>query len=293
MPLHAQLLQFLFSGLTSGSIIALIAVGFVTVYNVTGVLNFSQGEFAMLGALLSVTLYRAGLPVPLAMLLATLAVMVLGGVFERVAIRPVRQGSVVTLIIITIGVSIILRGAALLLWGADPLTLPAFTAGPALAVGGASLVRQSLWVLGATLLVMGLLYLFMNRTVMGTALRACVINPTAARLVGIAPQKMAAYTFAITAGLGAVGGIVVTPITGATYSMGLMLGLKAFVAAVLGGLTSAPAAVAGGLLVGVLEAMAAGLISSGYKDAITFMLLLLILLARPQGIGGALSGRRV
>lgn len=293
MPLHSQLLQFLFGGLTAGSIFALVAVGFVTTFNVTGVLNFSQGEFAMLGAMFAITFHKAGLPVWLALILAVLICVVAGGLFERLAIRPARNASVVTLIIITIGVSIVLRGAALLIWGADPLSLPAFTAGPALAVLGASMVRQSLWVMGIALVLMVVLYLFFTYTVTGVALRACVVNRTAARLMGIRPERMSLLTFAISAGLGAVGGIAITPITGATYSMGLMLGLKAFVAAVLGGMTNIPATVAGGLLVGLLESFSAGLISSGYKDAITFALLLLILVARPGGLFGTLKSSRV
>lgn len=293
MPVHAQLLQFLLSGLTIGSIIALMAVGFVTIHNVTGVLNFAQGEFAMVGAMVAITLYRAGLAVPESVLLAIMAAMLLGAIVERLAIAPARSSSPVILIIITLGVSGVLRGLALLIWGADPIPFPPFTPGPPLEILGAYLQRQSLWVIGLTLGLMAILYLFFQKTIAGAALRACVINPTAARLMGISPARMALLTFALSAGLGAAGGIVITPITGATYNMGIMLGLKSFVAAVLGGMHSIPGAVMGGFLVGLLEAFSAGLISSGYKDAITFLLLLVILLRRPAILGGMALGRRV
>lgn len=293
MALHSQLLQFLFSGLTSGSIIALVAVGFVTIFNVTGVLNFAQGEFAMVGAMLAVSLTRAGLPLPVAGLGAVLGTMAVGAVMERAAIHPARRHAPVTRIIITIGVAISVRGAALLIWGADPLALPPFSAGPPLFLLGASLVRQSLWVMGLALALMAFLYLFFARTMVGIALRACTINRLAARIMGIRPERMSLLTFALSAGLGAVAGVAITPITGAVYDMGLMLGLKAFVAAVLGGIHNVPAVIAGSLLVGVLEAMAAGLISSGYKDAITFLLLLVILVVRPSGLWGAVQGKRV
>lgn len=284
METHSFLLQLFFSGITAGSIYALVAVGFVTIYNVTGVLNFAQGEFAMIGAMITVTLVRAGMHVGVAAPLAVLLAIVIGAGYERLAIHPARHSHIVTLIIITIAVSIALRGAALLVWGADPLTLKAFTAGPPLRIWGASLVRQSLWVMGITAVLMYALYLFFTRTVVGTALRACVINRLAARLMGIVPERMSLLTFAIASGLGAIAGITMTPITGATYDMGILLGLKSFVAAVIGNLSSVPAAAAGALLIGVLEAFTAGLISSGYRDAITFVLLLVILIARHGGV---------
>lgn len=293
MALHAQLLQFLFSGLTAGSIYALVAVGFVTLFNVTGILNFAQGEFSTIGALTAISLVGAGLALPVAALFAILITMGVGMLCDRLAIYPLRRSPVVTQKIVTIGLSMILRGMCLLVWGADPLPLPPFTAGPPVPVLGASLLRQSLWVMALTLVLMVLAYLFFHHTVLGTALRACVVNRLAARLVGVSPERMSLITFALAACLGAAGGIVIAPITGATYDMGLMLGLKAFVAAVLGGLTNVPAAVLGGLLIGVLEAMTAGLVSSAYKDAITFALLLVILVVRPSGLLGAPEGKRV
>lgn len=293
MDFSSQLLQYLLSGLTLGSFYALVALGFVLIYSVTGIINFAQGEFVMLGAMLSVTLLKTGVPLIPAILGAILIVMVIGGGVEFLAIRTAKRASPVTLIIITIGLSIVIRGAALLIWGTNPYNFPAFSSGPPIVLAGATLMPQSLWVMGVTLFVVVMMYFFLEWTFWGKALRACVVNQLAARLMGISPRKMAFLSFAVSAGLGAVGGIVLAPITFATYDMGLLLGLKGFIAAVLGGLTSAPGAVLGGLILGVLESLGAGLVSSGYKDAIAFVILLIVLLIKPSGLLGSSTGKRV
>lgn len=286
MDLGSQILQYVLSGLVLGGIYALIAVGFVTIYNVTGILNLAQGEFVMLGALLSVTLVKLQVPLFLAVVMSVLAVSLVGTLMERSAIYPARQASVITLIIITIGVGIALRGVALIIWGTESYTLPPFSKGPPVFILGAVLVPQAFWVLGITLLMVIAMYLFFDRTLVGIALKACMVNRLAARLMGISPSVMSCLSFTLSAGLGAIAGIAIAPITMATYHMGLMLGLKGFVAAVLGGLTSAPGAVAGGLLLGVMESLGAGLVSSGYKDAFAFLILLVVLLARHGGTAG-------
>jgi branched-chain amino acid transport system permease protein len=276
----SQLLQYALSGVVVGGIYALVGLGFVIVYSVTRVINFAQGEFAMLGALLAVTLVGQGAPMPVAFMLATLAGAAVGALLERAAIRPARRSSALTLIIVTIGASIALRGVALLGWGTDPFALRAFSAGPPLTVRGAVIVRQGLWVLGVALVIFAALWAFFTRTYLGKALQACAINPRGARLMGISVDRMRLLAFALAGGLGAAAGIVIAPITYATYDMGLMLGLKGFVAAVLGGLVSPPGAILGGFLLGVVEALAAGLVSSGYKDAVAFLILILVCLAQ-------------
>ncbi len=287
------MLQLILSGLTVGSIYALAAVGFAVIYNVTGVINFAQGEFAMLGAMLAAACVRGGLPLPAAFVLAVLAVTVVGAVLQRFAIHPARNFEPLAIISITVGISIALRGIAVLLWGTESYTFPQFTTGAAVRLGGASLTRQSFWVMGLSAVAfLGLLYFF-NHTVTGTAVRACVDNPLAARLMGIRPQRIALLSWALSAALGALAGVVIAPITFATYDMGLMLGLKSFVAALLGGLTNAPAAIAGGLLLGVTESLGAGLISSGYRDAISFLILLLVLWVRPSGLFPRAAAQRV
>lgn len=293
MSLGTDLLQYLFTGLTLGGIYALIALGFVTIFSVTGILNFTQGEFTMLGALLAVSLLEAGLPLWLAALLAVLLGVGFGALLERVAIAPAHRASPMTLVIITIGASIALRGIALLIWGTSPYMLPAFSAGAPLMLGGAVITRQSLWVLGIALAVVAAFFHFFQRTVTGLALRACMINKQAARLMGIRPQRMSLLIFALAGGVGALAGVSITPITTATYDMGLMLGLKGFVAAILGGLTNPAGAVLGGFVLGVLEAVGGGLMPSGYKDVLVFLVLLLVLYVRPTGLLGAGGTKRV
>lgn len=293
MTLTGELMQYLFTGLTLGSIYALIAVGFATIYTVTGHINFTQGEFVMLGALLTAGMVKGGTALWLAVPAAVLLVGFLGAVFERVVIYPARRASVVTVIIITIGASVALRGAALLIWGTRSYPLPAFSSGGPLHFLGATINLQVIWVLALSLVAVSLLFLFFERTVTGKALKACAINRLAASLMGISPQRMSLICFTASAMLAALAGVVITPITTATYDMGLMLGLKGFVAAVLGGLNNVTGAVLGGILLGVLEALGAGLISSGYKDAIAFFVLLLVLLKKPSGLLGKPESNRV
>jgi branched-chain amino acid transport system permease protein len=287
-----QIVQLVLVGLTQGAIYALIALGFVTIYNVTGIINFAQGEFAMLGAMFMVSITAWGLPMPAAFVLAVLAVVVVGGGMERLAIHPARRASVVTLIIITIGADIVLRGLALLVWGTDPFPLAAFSTGPPLRIAGAFMTRQAVWILGATAVTLAALYAFFEYTYLGKVVRACAINRLSAQLSGISPQRMSLLAFCLAAALGAIGGIVMAPLTLVSYDMGLYLGLRGFVAAIMGGLVSAPGAVAGALLLGVLESLAAGLLKAAYKEAIAFLVLFLILLVRPQGLFARAVGSR-
>lgn len=293
MEFQEQIIQLIFSGLTIGSIYALIATGFVITYNITGVLNFAQGEFAMLGAMISISLVSAGMPQIPAFILTILCVFLIGTLFERVAIHPARRSKGSTMIIITIGVAIAVRGIALLIWGTDPKILPPFTEGKPLNILGAVIQLQSLWAIGVTLISLFFMYVFFERTYMGKAVTACVVNRFAAQLMGIRPEKMSLIAISVSAALGAIGGIVIAPISGATYEMGLMLGMKAFIAAVIGGLTNAPAAIVGALIVGLLEAFTEGLWSSGYKDLIIFGVLLLVLFFLPNGLFAKMSGKRV
>ncbi len=278
--------QLTLSGISTGGIYALIALGFVTIYTVTGIINFAQGEFAMLGAMLAVS-YQKTMPLPIAAVAAVLTVTLLGLALERVVIHSARKSTAVTLIIITIGVDIALRGLALLIWGTTPYALPSFSPGPPVLLWGAVLSRQRIWVVGVTLVILVGLWFFLEHTMLGKAVRACAINPKAADLMGISPERMSFLSFGLSAGLGAVAGIVIAPLTLVSYNIGLTLGLKGFVVAVMGGLVNAPAAVAGGLLLGLLESWGAGLLSSGFKDAIAFILLFIILFLKPAGLFGS------
>nr|WP_106781549.1 branched-chain amino acid ABC transporter permease [Lysinibacillus timonensis] len=293
MEVLSQMLQLLFSGLTLGAIYALIAVGFVVIYNVTGILNFAQGEFAMLGALISISLINMNVPLFIAIILSIIIVAAIGGIFERTAIHTARKSSVTTLIIITIGVSIALRGLAILIWGTQVHTLPPFTDNTPITFLDAVLLPQNIWAVGITIIILILMMYFFNNTFVGKSLTACVVNPFAARLMGINPEKMSLLAVIVSAGIGALAGTVIAPISGATYDMGMMLGIKAFVAAVIGGLTNAPAAIAGAFLIGIIEAFTEGLWSSGLKDVVVFSFLLLILFIKPEGLFAKASGKRV
>ncbi len=301
MSVEAQILQFLLSGITVGSIYALIALGFVTIYNVTGIINFAQGEFAVYGAFLAITVFQnirlvsgnvqlaLEWPLPLAALFGVVVTTMLGVLLYRAGIQPAKKASVLSMIIVTIGAAFVLRGAALLIWGTDPFRLPAFTEGTPLKLFGAILTRQSVWVIGVTVILLVLLYWFFNYTLMGKTLRACADNPKAALLMGISPRKMSLVAFAISAATSAIAGIVIVPSTFMTYDRGLTLSLKGFVAAIVGGLTNPAGAVLGGVSLGVLESFGAGYLSSGYKDAVTFIVLFTVLAVR---LGGLLRRRR-
>lgn len=288
----ATFLQFVFSGLTVGAIYALVALGFTLIYNASGVINFAQGEFVMLGGMLAALFTHMGLPIPVVMALAVLLPAVVGVLVEKLAIEPVKDAATITLIIITLGVSLIIRGVVQVVLGKGTHSIPAFSGDQPIAILGATLTPQSLWVLGGTGIVVLMLWYFFSRTLSGKAMLATSHNRIAAQLVGINTDWVLFMSFALAAGLGALGGILVTPITFTSFDVGIMLGLKGFVAAVLGGLGSGLGAVIGGLLVGLIESTAAGYLSSAYKDAIPFVLILFILFFMPRGLlGGKVTDR--
>ncbi|NLO08016.1 MAG: branched-chain amino acid ABC transporter permease [candidate division WS1 bacterium] len=286
-----QVWQFFLSGLTTGGTYALIALGFSLIYNATGVINFAQGEFVMLGGMIAAASMAAwDLPLWLAALIAIAITTVVGLVLDRAAIRPARYAPHVVLIIITIGASIFIRGTASIIWGPDERPVQAFSGEAPIVMLGAAITPQSLWVLGATLVSAVAMWLIFEYTVVGKAMRACAINAHAAQLCGIELSRMVSWSFGLAAAIGAVAGIVLAPITMAQYNIGTMLGLKGFVAAIIGGMGNSLGAIVGGLVLGVLEALGAGLISSQYKDAIAFIILIIVLLVRPSGILGREGG---
>ncbi|HEY5790641.1 MAG TPA: branched-chain amino acid ABC transporter permease [Gammaproteobacteria bacterium] len=287
------ILQFLITGITVGATYALVGLGFAIIYNASDVVNFAQGEFVMLGAMSTVALLASGLPYPLAIVGAVLAVTCVGLVLQKFAIEPARGASVVATIIITIGAAIFLRGAALLLWGKDFHSLPHFSGETPLHLGTATVLPQNLWVMGLTAALVLAVRWFFDRTLMGKAVLACASNRVAAQLMGINVRLMMLFSYGLSAFLGAVAGILIAPIAFTSYDAGIMLGLKGFSAAILGGMGSSMGAVAGGLLLGVLESLGAGLISSGYKDALAFLVILLVLFFRPSGLFGKRAVDRV
>lgn len=289
----AQFAQYLLTGLTVGAVYALVALGFSIIYNASEVINFAQGEFVMIGGMCSVSLVQFGLPLPAAVVLATAAAALLGLLLEKFAVEPARGASVVTLIIITIGASILLRGLATLVWDKNIHALKPFSGETPIQIAGATILPQSLWVLGVTFAIVALLSWFFGRTLLGKALLATSHNRLAAQLVGISVRHVLLLSFGLSAALGAVAGILIAPITFTSWDVGVMLGLKGFAAAILGGLGSGPGAVLGGVALGIAESMSAGYLSSAYKDAIAFVILLVVLVFAPNGLLGRRRSERV
>jgi len=291
--MNDYILQFLISGITVGSIYALVGLGFTIIYNASDVVNFAQGEFVMIGAMSAVTFSTAGVPLILSIIMAMIVTVFVGFALNQFAIKPAKGASVVTTIIITIGASIFLRGAALLIWGKDFYSLPAFSGEQPIHIGNATILPQNLWVMAMTIVLVSAVLLFFKYTLLGKAVLACSCNRTAAQLVGINVGKMMLLSYGISAMLGALAGVLIVPITFSSYDAGIMLGLKGFSAAILGGIGNPVGAVVGGLLLGVLESLGAGFISSGYKDAIAFAIILLVLFVRPSGLLGHAVQERV
>lgn len=291
--MDGQWLQFLASGLTAGSIYALVALGFSIIFNASRVINFAQGEFVMIGGMSAVSLIATGMPMPVAIVGAVLIAGVVGLLLERFAVGRARKADVVTLIIITIGASIFLRGLAQLVWDKRIHALPPLTGDRPIEFFGATLLPQSLWVIGVTIAIVAVLFWFFNRTLLGKAMLATSYNRMAAQLVGIEVRTVLFASFGLAAALGAIAGVLIAPITFTSYDAGIMLGLKGFAAAILGGLGSFPGAIVGGLVLGLLESLGAGYLSSAYKDVIAFVIILAVLFVRPDGILGALKSERV
>jgi len=286
--LGTQWLQYAVSGLTIGVIYALVAIGYNIIYNVTEIINFAQGEFVMLGGLFAVFFVESlHLPIILAFAAAVGMVGLVGLCMDRFIIRRARNASVLSLIIITISVSILLKGVAMFGWGKDPYSLPAFSSGSPIIFRGAAIQPQALWVIAVSALVVIALTFFFHRSVYGKAMLACADNPNAARMVGIPVHRMVLLSFVLSAAIGAVAGVVITPISLMEYDRGALLGLKGFGAAVLGGLGNFFGALVAGVILGLAESFCAGYLSSGYKDAVALTLLLLALFFKPEGLFGS------
>lgn len=287
-------LQYIFSGITIGSIYAIVAVGFNVIYSTTGVLNLAQGEFVMLGGMVAVSLASV-VPLPIAIMGSVLVVTACGCILELLFFRHLRSHSVLHLIVITIGLSIVIQECALHIWDEKVRSLPYFTGDECSSVKllGAAISPQVLWVMGIVAVIVILLHCFLKYTLTGKAMRACSSNPDAAMLAGINIRNMRTFAFGISAAMGAMAGCVISPISMTQYDMGAGLTIKGFAAAILGGLGNPMAAVAGGLLVGLTESFSvkSGL-PAAYKDAAAFAILLLVLFVRPNGLFGSGSKGR-
>jgi branched-chain amino acid transport system permease protein len=281
-------IQYLFAGITYGAIYAIVAIGFNIIYNTTGIINFAQGEFVMLGGMISISLLPH-MPIWIAIAVAVIVTMICGGLLEICFIRWLESPGVLRMIIITIGLSILIREAALHIWGESIRSLPYFVGNEitTVAVLGARISPQVLWVIGTCGLMVFFLSLFFNTTSAGREMRACAANRKAAILCGINTRNMVTLSFMLSAGIGALAGCVMSPITSTQYDIGTGLAIKGFTVAILGGLGNSMAAVGAGLVLGILEAFSISVVPLAFKDAIAIFILLLILFVRPYGLFGS------
>ena len=280
-----QIVQYGLSGITVGSIYAIVAIGFNIIYCCTGIINFAQGEFLIVGAMTAISLSEV-VPLPVAIAGAVALTTLLGGLIEIVFIRPVKNASVLRLVVVTIGLSIVIREAMLHLWDEKVRSLPYFTgsAVSTITILGAHISPQVLWVLGVSAVIVTALTLFLRFTLTGRAMRACADDRMAARLCGINDRRMVTLSFMLSAGIGALAGCVISPVTQTQYDMGAPLAIKGFTVAILGGLGNSMGAVAAGLLLGLLESFVVSQFASAYKEAVSLVVLLLVLVLRPSGL---------
>lgn len=284
--------QQLVNGFTLGLIYALIAVGYTMVYGVIELINFAHGEIYMLGAFLTMSCVSMGLPLPLAMLLAVLATAGIGVLLDIVAYRPLREAPRLAALITAIGMSIFLQNLAMIIWGSRPLpfpkrVLPAFFDQTALTFSEVNISWMQLSIYLVAILLMIGLNLIITKTRVGTAMRALAQNRTAAALMGVSVNRVIAFTFAIGSAMGAVAGIMVSIYYNTMYpTMGYLAGVKAFAAAVLGGIGSVPGAMLGGVVLGIAETLGAGYISSPYRDGVAYAVMICVIIFRPSGFLG-------
>jgi len=293
MEKYSYLVQFLFSGLTSGSIYALMAVSLVIVYKVSQLISFAQGEFFVIGALTMTSLVAKGVSMPLAFGLSVVVAIVLGALVERVLIRPIQNSAVGTLIVMTVAISLTFRGLALVIWGKESHVLRPFTVGNPVHIFGATLMPQVIWIVAVTLAVLCAIWFFFEKTTLGVAMRACSENRLGARLMVISTSRAAILSWAWGSAIGALAGMCVAPLLFVQYGSGVMPMVKGFIAMSIGGLSSIAGAVVAGFLLGILEAYTIGLLSSQFADPIVFAILIVILIVKPSGLFGKAWSRDV
>jgi len=275
------------AGLAMGSIYALVALGFVLIFNAVNVVNFAQGEFAMVPAFVAVWLLSSlNTPFVLTCVITVVFMAFFGIVFQRIAYYPLRNRSFLPVVISTIGVGIFLKNAAQMVFGAEPLSMPRPTSAAAVNMLGVLVDPQYIVIIICTLVLLCFQYFFFEKTMLGKKMLATAQDKEMARLLGIRVATMIAITFAYSSILGAAAGILLGPIFFVTKDMGAMIGLKAFCSAIVGGFGSIPGAILGGLFLGVIEVFAAYYVSTAYRDAFAFVILILVLLLRPQGFFG-------
>ena len=280
--------QLIVSGVTVGAVYAIVALGFVTIFKSSSIINFAQGEFVMLGGMLTVYFLKGlKLSYLLAGALAVTTVCLIGLIVYVLAIHPLRKAPVLILIMATLGVSMFISNTTMVLLGNTPKSIPPISSARAILLGDVAISPQSIWVIALSIIILISLYFLANHTLIGKAMEASSTDPLGADLVGIPRNRIVLYSFGVSATIGAIGGILISPIFFVRYDSGGLLGLKGFIAAVIGGWGSATGAVVGGVLVGVLESLSIGFVSAGYKNAIAFFIMILILYLKPNGLLGS------
>jgi branched-chain amino acid transport system permease protein len=287
-----EFIAFLISGITIGFIYALVGLGFTVIYNSTGIINFAQGEFVMVGGMVSVFLLKAGYTPIIAFVLAILITSIVGVLLYKL-VSLSKDSSQISLIILTLGYAIFLRGLVQIVFDKELHTMPSLLGDGVIEIFGAVISYQALLIMVIATVIVISLYLFFKKTKTGQAMVAVSNNINSAKLMGINIDKILMFNFIISSIIASIGGILLTPITSTNYEVGIMLGLKGFAAAIIGGLINPFGAVTGGLLLGILESLVAGYISSEYKDAVAFIVLLSILFFKPDGIFSTLQVKRV
>ncbi len=275
------------AALSVGSMYALVAMGVTLIYNSTNIINFAQGEFVMLGGMTMVTLYgELKWPLYLAIPTTIAIVVVVGMALMKVCYRPSKSTSLITVLIITIGASLFISGSAMHIWDADIHRFEPFSGDNPIPFIGAAIAPQSLWIIGLTVIILIILVIFFQFTPYGKAMKACALDRMAASLLGIRVDRMVLLSFAMSAALGCVAGIIMTPLTMIDYNSGMLLAIKGFSAAILGGMGSIVGAVVGGFIFSFLESFAATFVSSSLKELVTFIVIINVLLFMPRGIMG-------
>jgi branched-chain amino acid transport system permease protein len=290
MPDAAYLAQTLVNGLSVGCIYGLIGIGFCVIYNASGIVNFAQGAFVMLGGMVTfVLLTSLGLPMIVAGALAVIAVAVSGVIIERLVVRPLwdRNAAMFVMILATLAAQIVIERTTLILVGDQPKSIPVFTDLPPIRIAGVSIGYQIVWIIGTSFLLIALLALFFQKTLVGRAMRACAINREAAALQGIPVSRMLALSFALSAALGAIAGILLTPTQFTAFNVGTPFAISGFIAAIVGGFGRPFGAFLGGIALGLAQALAVFALGSGLKNVAALSVLLIFLFFRPSGILGA------
>jgi branched-chain amino acid transport system permease protein len=282
-----NLVQLVVTGVAIGAIYGLVALGFVLLVNSTNIINFAQGEFAMVGAFVVYSFSSLwGIPYIPAFALTVVVAGLVGVVFERVAYRPMRRADIATYLASTLAASVLIRNIGLKIWGPFPSSFQEPFGMAMVEMAGVRIRPQDLLILGFTAVLVVLLYAFLFKTATGKMLRAMSQDRATAQLLGIRVLRMGTLTFIMASAIGGLAGVLVAPVYFVNLDMGFIMGLKAFVATIIGGWGSVPGAIVGGLVVGLVETFATTYVSSVYKDVFAFVLLIIFLIVRPQGIFG-------